>query len=289
MMRNVEPQINALKIGTRGSPLALVQARQVACLLPNASIHTITTTGDKILDRPLAECGGKGLFSKEIQQALLREEVDIGVHSLKDMETILPEGLVIGAVLERVDPRDVLITKAGHTLASLPEGSVVGTCAPRRVAHLKQLRPDLRCVSMRGNVQTRLSKLDSGLVDALILARAALDRLDLAIPHTVLSIDEMLPAAGQGVIALECLEKNKSAVSFLNHVPTERCIQAERAVLYHIGGDCHTPISAYAEIIDRQKIHLRAKLFKDDGVAIAEDIGCEPWVLGQQIAERLKS
>lgn len=276
-------------IGTRGSPLALVQARQVQALLPNSILQIISTSGDQIQDRPLADCGGKALFSKEIQAAILTKEIDIGVHSLKDMETILPEGLVLGAVLERIDARDVLITRTGGDLTSLKAGDTVGTCSPRRTAHIQKLRPDLQCVMMRGNVQTRLNKLEYGEVDALVLASAALKRLNLSIPHHVFSIDEMLPAAGQGVVAIECRAQENSTVNFLNHTPTWRCIQAERSLLHHLGGTCHTPISAYAEILDGQQVQLRARLFKDGHFFEAQGTGDDPWTVGQQTAERLVS
>src|SRR5690348_5137326 len=201
-----------LRIGTRGSPLALVQARMVQARLAAAlgvdisviELATIRTSGDVIQDRTLAEEGGKGLFTKEIEEALLDGRIDLAVHSVKDMPTILPEGLTLTACLEREDPRDVFISRKAPTLAELPRGASLGTTSPRRQAIAKRMRPDLTIVPLRGNVDTRLRKLENGDVDATLLALAGLKRLDLAEHATnIMSADEFLPAAGQGAIGNE--------------------------------------------------------------------------------------
>src|SRR5579862_4375129 len=201
-----------LRIGSRGSPLALVQAREVlrrlsaACGLPAEQIEVkvIRTTGDAIQDRTLAQAGGKGLFTKEIEEALLAGAIDLAVHSAKDMPTVLPDGLAIAAVLPREDPRDVLISRVAKSFQDLRAGAVVGTASLRRQAIVKRLRRDLDVVPIRGNVETRLRKLDEGVVDATLLALAGLKRLGLTQAATaILSVDEFLPAAGQGIIAIE--------------------------------------------------------------------------------------
>ncbi len=201
-----------LLIGTRGSPLALWQAEHVRAGLVAAhggdlepALSVITTSGDRIKDRPLREFGGKGLFTKEIDEALLEGRVDMAVHSMKDLPTELPAGLAIAAVLKRADPRDAFISRAAPSLAALPSGAVVGTSSLRRQAQVKRTRPDLRVIDLRGNVETRLAKLDDGRADATLLAKAGLDRLGLASQATaILSTEEMLPAVAQGAIGVVC-------------------------------------------------------------------------------------
>ena len=249
-----------IRIGTRGSPLALVQARLVRARLAavlgvaedTIEIKTIRTTGDKIQDRPLAEEGGKGLFTKEIEEALLRGDIDLAVHSSKDMPTFLPAGLALAACLEREDPRDVFISRKAKSLADLPQGASLGTTSPRRQAIAKRARPDLVVKPLRGNVETRLRKLDSGEVDATILALAGLKRLGLADRATrIMSIEEFLPAAGQGAIGVEAREDDAGARELLtriDHGDTSAALACERAFLGVLDGTCTTPIAGYAEI-----------------------------------------
>lgn len=247
-----------LRIGTRGSPLALTQARMVRDLLaatfpaaPEAAIVPIQTIGDAITDRSLADVGGKGLFTKDIDRALLDGEVDIAVHSAKDMETCLPAGIVIGAALERGDPRDALI--GAKSIADIPWGGKIGTASQRRQAQLLALRPDLVPVLFRGNVATRLRKLAEGEADATFLALAGLNRLGRSeVADAVLDPDDMLPAAGQGVIAVvHCAyhAQAAAAVGHLNHKPSQICLLAERAMLDALDGTCRTPIGALARVI----------------------------------------
>lgn len=248
---------SSLRIGTRGSPLALAQATTVRDLLaaahpqaPAAEIVVIQTTGDVITDRPLADAGGKGLFTKEIDRALLAEEVDIAVHSAKDVETWLPEGITIAATPEREDPRDALI--GADSIAALPAGARIGTASQRRQAQLLAHRPDLDVTLFRGNVQTRLRKLEAGEADATLLALAGLNRLGRAdVADAILEPEEMLPAAGQGVIAIACRTGNRAAAEALmplNNPETLACLQAERAMLDALDGTCRTPIGGLARM-----------------------------------------
>lgn len=247
-----------LRIGTRGSPLALTQARMVRGLLadafpdaPEAEIVPIRTTGDAITDRSLADAGGKGLFTKEIDRALLDGEVDIAVHSAKDMETWLAEGTVIGAALAREDPRDALI--GATSIAGIPRGAKIGTASQRRQAQLLAQRPDLEVVLFRGNVETRLRKLAEGEADATLLALAGLNRLGRAdAADAILETDDMLPAAGQGVIAIARRDDHEIAAQVLarlNDAGTLACLHAERAMLDALDGTCRTPIGGLAQIV----------------------------------------
>lgn len=267
-----------LRIGTRGSPLALAQAYEVRRRLATAhgiapdaiEVRAIRTTGDVIVHRPLADVGGKGLFTKEIEQALFDCNVDLAVHSAKDMETALPPGLVIAAVLPREDVRDAFISRKAAKLAALPLGAVVGTASLRRQAILRLLRPDLRIVSLRGNVETRLKKLDAGEVDATLLALAGLKRLGLAEAATaVFSIDEFLPAVGQGAIAIETREsdyRTRDLLAPLNDADTMTALTAERALLAALDGSCRTPIAGYAAVA-ADTLTLQARIVKPDGSA----------------------
>ena len=269
----------ALRIGTRGSPLALAQAREVRARLAAAlgwsadriTIEPIRTTGDMIRDRPLSEAGGKGLFTKEIEEALLAGAVDLAVHSAKDMPTLLPAGLMIAAVLPREDARDVFISRKAGALGDLPAGATVGTASLRRQALVKHRRRDLAVVPLRGNVETRLRKLEAGEVDATVLALAGLRRLGLAAAATaVLAVDEFLPAVGQGVIAIEARAGDARVCQLLdavNHADTAIALAAERAFLAELDGSCRTPIAGHATVsagriavsrIDRQAGRQRA-------------------------------
>jgi len=270
-----------LRIGTRGSPLALAQARQVRERLAAArglpidriELVVIRTTGYMIRERPLSELGGKGLFTKEIEEALLARTIDLAVHSAKDMPTVLPPGLAITAVLPREDARDVFISRKAKTLSDLPQGAVVGTASLRRQALVKRLRPDLAVVSFRGNVETRLRKIDAGEVDATLLALAGLKRLGLADAATaVLSLDEFLPAVGQGIIAIEARADDKSARGLLdavNHADTATVLAAERAFLAVLDGSCRTPIAGHATV-DAGRLHFRGLIAKPDGSEVFE-------------------
>lgn len=267
-----------LRLGTRASPLAMAQARMVAAALAASDpslaaegaidIQAMRTTGDRVLDRPLAEIGGKGLFTKEIEDGLLAGTLDIAVHSMKDMPTVLPEGLVIPAVLPRADPRDALIARGARRIAELPQGTVVGTASLRRAAQLLASRPDLRVVPFRGNVQSRLRKLEAGEVEATFLAMAGLDRLGLAeVASAAIEPEEMLPAVAQGAIGIECRAGDPVILPLLariNHAPTLIRIEAERSFLAALDGSCRTPIAALAEP-EGGEIRLRGLVASPDG------------------------
>jgi hydroxymethylbilane synthase len=266
-----------LRIGTRGSRLARTQTDLVCRAL--AAVHpelaapgaleavVIRTTGDRVTDRPLAELGGKGLFCKELEAALLEGRIDLAVHSIKDLPTWLPDGLVLGAVLEREDPRDVLLARTPTPIAGLPQGAVIGTASIRRQAQLLARRPDLRVVNFRGNVETRLRKLAAGEVDATLLALAGLRRLGVDHAGVVLGPDEMLPAVGQGAIGVECRADDGPSLALLaaiDHAASSACVRAERALLGALDGSCHTPIAGYARMSD-EELHLRALIARSDG------------------------
>lgn len=246
-----------LRIGTRKSPLALKQVDLVmAALGIEAEVVPIVTSGDKFLDDKLQDVGGKGLFTKEIDEALLAEEVDFTVHSAKDMPTDLPDNIHLAAVLPREDARDVLISTHGYTLDTLPEGATVGTASLRRKVQLLAKRPDLNITLMRGNVQTRLGKIEQGDCDATLLALAGLKRLNIKpLPGIILELDEMLPAVCQGIVGITCRTDDKRTASLLaaiNHVPTMIATKHERTLLRALDGNCRTPIGGYAEVAGEQ-------------------------------------
>jgi len=265
-----------LRLGTRGSPLALTQARMVRQAISAAhglepeqiDITVIRTSGDRIQDRPLAEAGGKGLFTKEIEEALIAGTIDLAVHSSKDMPTVLPDGLVLSAFLEREDPRDAFISRKAKSVADLPRGATVGTASLRRQAMMKRLRPDLVVVPLRGNVETRLRKLDEGVADATLLALAGLKRLGLADAATaVLDVNEFLPAVGQGAIGIETRAndaRTRQMIAVINHVDTAQALAAERAFLAVLDGSCRTPIAGHATL-SGGIIHFRGMIVKPDG------------------------
>ena len=292
-----------LRIGTRGSPLALVQARTVRERLAAAlgrpadtiELKIIRTTGDTIIDRPLAEEGGKGLFTKEIEEALIRGDIDLAVHSAKDMPTFLPKGLILAACLEREDPRDVFISTKAKTIAALPRGAKVGTASLRRQAIMKRARPDLEVAPLRGNVETRLRKLDDGEADAIILALAGLRRLGLEGRATrIMSADEFLPAAGQGAIAVETREddaETRALLAKIDHSDTSTTVAVERAFLAVLDGSCKTPIGAHA-IIEGETLRFRGLIARPDGSA-AHDIAAtgarsDAVQIGESCARELK-
>jgi hydroxymethylbilane synthase len=293
----------SLRIGTRGSPLALAQARTVRERLAAAlgrpadtiELKIIRTTGDTIIDRPLAEEGGKGLFTKEIEEALIRGDIDLAVHSAKDMPTFLPKGLILAACLEREDPRDVFISAKAKTIAALPQGAKVGTASLRRQAIMKRARPDLEVAPLRGNVETRLRKLDDGEADAIILALAGLRRLGLEGRATrIMSADEFLPAAGQGAIAVETREddaETRALLAKIDHSDTSTAVAAERAFLAVLDGSCKTPIGAHA-IIEGETLRFRGLIARPDGSA-AHDIAAtgarsDAVQIGESCARELK-
>lgn len=260
-------------LGTRGSPLALAQAHKVASALEVANrwpadfvqIQVVETTGDKVQDRPLAEIGGKQLWTKELDRALMEGEVDFCVHSLKDVEAVRPREISIASVRPRGDVQDRLI--GADSIAALPEGAVVGTSSPRRKAQLLSLRPDLQIVPFRGNVQTRLAKLEAGEVQATLLAGAGLQRLGIAKVGTPIPLDVVLPAPTQAVIAIECRADDamtSSVLTIIDDRTTHVLINAERAFTRALGGSCHSPVAAFAEIRDG-RVHLRAQILSEDG------------------------
>ncbi|MDX1401389.1 MAG: hydroxymethylbilane synthase [Kiloniellales bacterium] len=275
-----------LRIGTRGSPLALAQAQETKARLGRVhrelrvegaiEIVVIKTTGDKIQDRALMEIGGKGLFTKEIEEALLEDRIDIAVHSMKDMPTVLPAGLAIPCILEREDPRDAWFSRDGKGLADLAGGAVVGTASLRRQAQIKHHRPDLKVVTLRGNVGTRLMKLERGEVDATILALAGLNRLGKAdLATAVMSREEMLPAVAQGAIGLEVRLDDtgtKELIQPLNHADSAICVAAERALLAELDGSCRTPIAAFAELKEGGLISISSLVAAPDGSRIFTDL-----------------
>jgi len=267
-----------LRLGTRGSKLALTQTGLVrdalaaavpALAAPGAiEIVAIRTTGDAIQDRPLSEAGGKGLFVKEIEEALMARRIDAAVHSMKDMPTAQPPGLAIQAFLPREDARDVLIAGDVQCIADLRQGAVVGTSALRRRAQLLHRRPDLQIVNLRGNVETRLAKRAAGTVEATLLALAGLKRLGMAHVGTPVPEDEMLPAVGQGAVCIECREDDariKAWLAAINHVATATCVAAEHAMLAVLDGSCRTPIAGHAILTADGALHLRGLIVKPDG------------------------
>jgi hydroxymethylbilane synthase len=278
-------QTTVLRIGTRGSALALAQAAETRARLMAAhaspedafEIVVISTSGDRILDRPLAEAGGKGLFTKELEEALLDGRIDIAVHSSKDMPTVLPEGLCLSAFLPREDPRDVFVGRAAATLAELPRGAVVGSSSLRRQALIRRRRPDLRVETFRGNVQTRLRKLEEGHADGTMLALAGLKRLareDVA--TEVLALDDFPPAPGQGAICIESRvgdRRVEQMVAAIGHEPTALALACERAFLAALDGSCRTPIAGLAEI-DGGRLRFRGLILTPDGQT-AHDVGME--------------
>lgn len=255
---------NTLVIATRKSPLALWQANwvkaQLEAIHPNLSVQLLglTTEADKLLSLPLYKVGGKGLFVKELEQALIDNQADIAVHSMKDVPMVLPEGMALPVMCEREDPRDALVSSDFAALNDLLPNAVVGTSSLRRQSQVLMKRPDLQIAFLRGNVNTRLGKLDQGEYAAIILAAAGLKRLgfDDRI-RTYLSPEEMLPAAGQGVLGIECRaddQVTQELIAPLNHLRTQQCVIAERAMCRYLGGGCHVPLAAYAEWIDGQLV-----------------------------------
>lgn len=293
---------STIRIGTRGSPLALAQTKEVRDRLtaahPNLAapeIVIIKTTGDAVLDRPLADIGGKGLFTKEIDEAMLSGSIDLAVHSMKDVPTWLPDGIVLPCMLAREDPRDAFISIKAPSLYELAAGSIVGTASLRRQAQILHRRPDLKVVSFRGNVQTRMKKLADGVVDATLLAVAGLNRLSMAKAATaILEPKDMLPAVAQGAVGITCRASDETAhrlLGPLNHPETFSRVACERALLKVLDGSCRTPIAALAEISGAQ-LWLRGLIASSNGDAV-QKIECFGQIkdaesLGREGGEELK-
>lgn len=291
-----------LRIATRKSPLALWQAEFVRDSLiqhyPDLQVELVkmVTQGDKILDTPLAKVGGKGLFVKELEQGMLRDEVDIAVHSMKDVPVELPEGLHLSVICEREDPRDAFVSNNFASLESLPQGARVGTSSLRRQTQLKAIRPDLEIRDLRGNVNTRLKKLDDGQYDAIILAAAGLIRLgfDERIKQAIDS-SVSLPAIGQGAVGIECRTEDKDInelISVLNHPQTRTCVMAERSMNTRLEGGCQVPIGGYA-ILEGNELYLRGLVGKPDGSEVVRgEVRGQPEdaeTLGKALADDLLS
>ena len=262
-----------LRLGTRGSPLALAQAEmtlaalQAAHALPREALEivTVTTSGDRIQDRALAELGGKALWTKELDRALLAGEIDCAVHSMKDVETIRPESIQIAAMLPRAAVEDRLI--GAPSIEALPQGALIGTASPRRAAQLRALRPDLRTTLLRGNVARRLARVEAGEIDATLLAAAGLDRLGMADVGATVPAEVMLPAVAQGAVGIECRaddERMQRLLAAISDAPTQSCVFAERALLLALGGSCHSPIGALAQLAG-SGVHLRGQILLEDG------------------------
>ena len=292
---------NKIIIGSRGSKLALIQANWVKSELEKANkeieffIEVIKTTGDKILDTPLAKIGDIGLFTKELEEALLDKRVDLVVHSAKDMPTAIPDGLEIGAVTEREDPHDALISKDNKSLKDLPQGATLGTSSLRRKAQILALRQDLNIVDLRGNLDTRIGKLKSGELDAIVVAKAGLNRLGRGDEASeIIPSDIMLHAVGQGALCIEVRENDEQVIGIikvLQHFDTRYCVLAERTLLKRLQGGCQIPIGAHAEVIFPVNLKMEAVVCSLDGTTIIRE-SVEGKVddyatMGNELAERL--
>jgi hydroxymethylbilane synthase len=270
--------MQGLRLGTRGSPLALAQARKVAAAIETAQrwpegyveLVAMTTTGDKIQDRPLSEIGGKGLWTKELDRALIAGELDFCVHSMKDVESIRPKEIHIAAVRPRGDVRDRIV--GAESIDKLKKGAIVGTSSRRRAAQLLRLRPDLKIVPLRGNVETRIGKVESGEIDATLLASAGLKRLEINI-GTAIPTEILLPAPGQAVIGIECRTNDtqtQSVLTTVNNQITYQCVMAERAFTRALGANCASPVAAFC-VLEDGDLRMRAQLFSEDGSDMVED------------------
>lgn len=292
--------MNKIRIATRESALALWQAEFVKKLLRSHSpdlqveIVGITTRGDKILDRPLSKVGGKGLFVKELETALLEGTADIAVHSMKDVPMVLPDGMSIATICERADPRDAFVSNDYRNLEELPSGAKLGTSSVRRKSQISALRPDLHYVDLRGNVGTRLRKLDEGHYDAILLAVAGLERLELSDRITYkLPVETSIPAAGQGAVGIECRSDDQATLSMLqrlNHESTFICVSAERAMSRSLNANCEAPVAAYARLVgkDLNLVGLVASL--DGGQILTDKVtgdASQAEQLGIQLADKL--
>jgi hydroxymethylbilane synthase len=286
------PTVNQpFRIGTRSSPLALAQAEMTKAALMAAHgwadeqviLVTMLASGDKVLDRPLADIGGKALWTKELERALIDDEVDIAVHSMKDVETVRHDAFRIVAMLPRADVRDRLV--GAESILSLPQNARVGTSSPRRAAQLKAIRPDIETALIRGNVATRLSKIDNGEFDATLLAAAGLDRLGMADTGHTIETDQMLPAASQGAVGIDCLSARADIAAIIapiNHADTFSCVMAERAFLEALGGTCHSPVAALATVEDG-RVRLKGQILSEDGSENHAGESNDPAALARQL------
>ncbi|MBB6448334.1 hydroxymethylbilane synthase [Geomicrobium halophilum] len=292
--------MRTIVIGTRKSNLALKQAEWVvqkleALNLPyNFELKKIVTKGDRILDVTLSKVGGKALFVKEIEQALENEEIDIAVHSMKDIPSVIPEGFTLGAVTDREDPRDVLISESGETLHELPAGSVVGTSSLRRQAQILAARPDVEVKWIRGNIETRMRKMKEEDFDAIVLAAAGLSRMGWSeeVVTEYLHPEDSLPSVGQGALGIECREDDDDSKQLLQHIHNDtvaRTVQAERAFLKHVEGSCSVPVAGHATLGENNEITLKALVASPDGKTLLQDEvkGDNPDHLGKVIAANL--
>ncbi|MEM9384032.1 MAG: hydroxymethylbilane synthase [Pseudomonadota bacterium] len=292
--------MSSLRIATRRSELALWQAHYVQDALATAhpdlatDLLPMTTQGDEMLSQSLAEIGGKGLFLKELEVALVEERAQIAVHSMKDVPADLPDGMTICAVLERADPRDAFVSLKHERFADLPEAARLGTSSLRRRVQLLAKRPDLQIGTLRGNLQTRLSKLESEQWDAIVLAVAGLERLGLGARITdAFDIETSLPAIGQGAVGIECREADARVIELMatiNHVPTATCVAAERALNMALEGNCHSPIAGFATLADDGELTLRGRVGALDGSRLLEASASsrgDPKALGHEVAEAL--
>lgn len=293
---------SCLRLGARASPLSIAQANLVCKRLksfyPKLKVEVVkfTTAGDRSIDRRLAEIGGKGLFAKEIEEALLACDIDAAVHSMKDLETQLPEGLLVGAVLPREDPRDAFIGNKVLALEALPNGALVGTASMRRQAQLLAFRPDLEIVLLRGNVGTRIEKVKAGDVDATLLALAGLRRLNIeGVVSQIISTNVMLPAVAQGAICVEIREDDsgmRTMFSAINDGDSALCVSVERKFLSVLDGSCHTPIAGLAEV-NGDQVKLRALVARPDGTGLMQTKGLAPvsdaLAMGAEVGGELKS
>ena len=296
-------QTTVLRIGTRGSPLALAQAHETRARLMAAhdlpehalAIEVITTSGDRIQDRPLSQAGGKGLFTKEIEEALIGGRIDIAVHSSKDMPTVLPDGLELSAFLPREDPRDAFIGKAAKSIQDLPHGATVGSSSLRRQALILRIRPDLKVVTFRGNVQTRLRKLEDGVANGTILALAGLRRLGLeSVATDLMPLDRFPSAPGQGAICIESRIGDRSVEEMLgaiNHVATAKALSCERSFLAALDGSCRTPIAGHA-MVDGDRLTFEGVILTPDGTQSheirAEGAVSEADKIGRAAGEKIR-
>ncbi|MCG8286337.1 hydroxymethylbilane synthase [Acinetobacter seifertii] len=288
--------MKTLKIATRQSPLALWQAEHIRARLqelhPDLTVELVkfVTQGDKILDTPLAKIGGKGLFVKELEAALLDSRADLAVHSMKDVPMALPEGLTLAVICEREDPLDAFVSNTFEKFADLPQGARVGTSSLRRKSQILKQRPDLQIIDLRGNVGTRLGKLDDGQYDAIILASAGLKRLGLEnrIRHTI-EPNVSLPAVGQGALGLECRADDQEVLALIQpllHIETDVCVRAERAFNAYLEGGCQVPIAGYATLQDG-KIHIEGRVGSVDGQTLLRAEMTDEAHNAQQLGENL--
>jgi hydroxymethylbilane synthase len=290
----VTPKHTAI-LGTRGSRLALVQAEECAATLRAAGIaveiRVIRTTSEHHPEMPLAVIDQRDVFTRQLDEALLSGEIDLAVHSLKDVPTEPPEWVGLVAITRRRDPSDVLVSEGSHTLEDLPQGAVVATSSQRRRAQLLYRRPDLGVVGIRGNVDTRVRKMREGAADAVVLARAGLERLGLDAPHTVIPPEVMLPAVGQGALTVAARENSplrETVRGALNHSPTERAVQAERNMLRTLGGGCRVPVGALA-VAREDDVRLRGIVASPDGAIVyrGDAMGSDPDEVGERLAQDL--